>query len=106
MTKYRIMNQTTPAEPSPPGRILQRDLDALEVSHAVAARKLRLNTLEIEALLLVNCRSRKPWPNASRRLLVVGLNSGSSCKRSLNITQRPHLEVVCVMVRAANRWVC
>ncbi len=51
MTKYRIMNQTTPAEPSPPGRILQRDLEALEVSHAVAARKLRLNITELEALL-------------------------------------------------------
>jgi addiction module HigA family antidote len=51
MTKYRIMNQTTPAESSPPGRILQRDLEALEVSHADAARKLRLNTTELEALL-------------------------------------------------------
>ncbi len=51
MTKYRIMNQNTPAEPSPPGRILQRDLEELEISHAVAARKLRLNITELEALL-------------------------------------------------------
>ena len=51
MTTRRIMNQATPAEPSPPGRVLRRDLEALEVSLPSAARKLRLNLSELEALL-------------------------------------------------------